>query len=397
VKKNKSILFISQYFPPDVTAAAFRISETAQILKNDGYVTKILTALPHKSEIKSNHIKDNLDVLHVSLFRLGRQKTRDYLIHYSSFMVNSFFSGIFKLSSQFNYVFATSPPLTVAFSGWLLARIKRAKYILDIRDIWPDSAVATKQITESSSLYRFLKYLERFIYKRADLITCVSAKMKEYIQSHIKKNIPIVVLYNGLFNGFINENKIRCDNNILPKKEFIISYIGNIGYAQNLDLLIDVAKLFKNGNIKFALIGGGAQKSILMDKVNAARLKNVIFKNACGKKEAFEHMNRSHALLIILNKRSFAFNLTIPSKVFDYLWANKPILFGIEGEGKEILSSLPGNLYFDADDPTSLMKSIVELKNNYGHYKSEADKNRPLVIKKFTREKMTRKLEEYLV
>lgn len=397
MKKNKKILFISQYYPPDVTAAAFRISETAQILKDDGYVTKILTAVPHKSKFEDNHIKDNLDVLSVSLLRLGRKKTKDYLVHYTSFMVNSFLSGIFKLSSKFNYVFATSPPLTVAFSSWLLARIKRAKYILDIRDIWPDSAVATGHLTKSSALYQVFKYLESFIYNRADLITCVSEKMKEYIRNHIRKNIPIAVLYNGLFTEFFNDSRINNYNNVLSEKEFLISYIGNIGYAQNLDLLIDVAKLLKNGNIKFTLIGEGAVKNILMDKVNASRLKNVIFKNACSKKEAFEHMNRSHALLIILKKQSFALNLTIPSKVFDYLWANKPILFGIEGEGRGILSSLPGNLYFDADDPTSLMKAIVELKNNYGHYKSEADKNRPLVINKFTREKMTRKLEEYLV
>ncbi|MEE9361262.1 MAG: glycosyltransferase family 4 protein [Cellulophaga sp.] len=397
MKENKNILFVSQYYPPDVTAAAFRINEMAQILKDDGYIIKILTAIPHKSKIKNNYIKDNSEVLRTPIFKLNRQKTKNYLLHYISFMVNSIFWGIFKLQSKFNYLFATSPPLTVALSGWLLARVKRAKYILDIRDIWPDSAESTGHLTSSSFIYRVSKFLENFVYNKADLITCVSEKMKEYIQNHITKNTPIVVLYNGLFIKFFNINKIKNYNDAMPKNEFMISYIGNIGHAQNLDLLMDAAKLCKNRNIKFILIGEGAVKNILMDKAIVTKLKNVFFKNSCSKKEAFEYMNRSHALLIILKKQSFALNQTIPSKVFDYLWANKPILFGIEGEGKKILSLLPGNLYFDADDPISLLKAITKLESKYSYYKSKADKNRSLVIKNFTREKMTRKLEKYLL
>lgn len=394
---NKGILFISQYFPPDVTAAAFRVSETAEILKDDGFKVNILTAVPHKSEIKDNYIKKDFDVVRVPIFRLGGKKTKDFLIHYISFMLNSFLWGIFKLRSRVNYVIASSPPLMTAFSGWLLARFKKANYILDIRDIWPDSAIATGHLRPGSLLYRATKFFEYFIYNKAGLITCVSDKMKEYIRSRISKDIPIIVLYNGLSMKFLDDNQIRYDNFASSKNEFIISYIGNIGYAQNLDFLIDVATLCKKEDIKFHLIGKGAVKNILMEKVTALGLKNFIFKNGCSKKEAFEYMNRSHVLLIILNKRYSAFYLTIPSKVFDYLWANKPILYGIEGEGRKILDSLPGNIYFDSNDPNSLARAIINLKNNYSFYKSKADRNRAFVLNNFTREKMTKKLEKYLL
>lgn len=397
MKKNKNIVFVTQYFPPDVTAAAFRISETAVILKDDGFNVKILTAVPHKLIRKYDYIKDDFKVSRVPILRLGGQETKDYLIHYLSFMITSLLWGICKIRSKIDCIIATSPPLFVAFSGWLLARIKNAKFILDVRDIWPDSAVATGHLRAFSLLYRVTKLFEYSIYRRADLITCVSEKMKDYIRNHTIRDMPILVLYNGLFLKFFNDNLIRYDNYVPSQSEFVISYIGNIGYAQNLDLLINVAKSYKDRNIKFTLIGDGAVKHILMDKVASARLKNVVFKNACSKKESFEYMNRSHALLIILNKQYSAFNLTIPSKVFDYLWSNKPILFGIEGEGKQILRSLPGNLYFDANNPISLTEAIANLKKNYNHYQSEANKNRAFVLNNFTREKITKKLEEYLL
>lgn len=392
----KKILFISQYFLPDIVAVSFRISETAEILKEDGFFVKILTTFPHRTKGKDEYTKDDSHIIRVPVLKLNKGKTIDYVMHYSSFMFTSLLWGIFKTGSKIDYIIVTSPPLFAAFSGWLLTWIKKTKFVLDIRDIWPDSAVGTGHLNKSSPLYRIGKFLEYFIYRRADMITCVSEKMREYIVQGVKKDIPILVLYNGLSKKFLEDNQITVDTNIMFKDEFVISYIGNIGHAQNLGLIIDVAERLKDKDIKFNLIGEGSIKNILIRKAMGAGLKNVVFKDACSKKEAFECMIQSHALLIILKNCYTAFNLTIPSKLFDYLWANKPILYGIEGEGKEILDSLPGNLYFNSSTPESLIKIVVDLKENYNYYKTKAAKNRHFVLNNLTREKMARKLEKYL-
>ena len=398
VETGKKILIISQYYPPDITAAAFRISETAAILKDDGFSVKVLTAKPHRVKIDSDQIGEENDVVRVPIRSIESKTVKGYLTHYLSFMVYSFLWGLVKVRSDFDYVIVSSPPLFVAFSGWLLARIKRARFVLDIRDVWPDSAVGTGHLKKTSWMYRLAKFLERFIYRRADLITCVSQQMKEYIISQLKKkDISVLVLYNGLSAAFLDSNEINGDTQVLWAGELVISYIGNLGYAQNLDLLVDTAARFKNGDVKFTLIGEGAAKDALIQKVSANGLDNFTFKNACGKKKAFEYMSQSHALLIILNKKFDAFNLTIPSKVFDYLWANRPILYGIEGQGREILGSLPGNLYFDSTSPESLAKAAAELKDNYSLYSSQACGNRDFVLRNFTREKIVRALEQYLV
>lgn len=393
----KNILIISQYFSPDVTAAAFRMSETAELLQDWGYKVRVLTAKPHKSNAQDKSIFDEKNVVRVSISELSGRKARSYLRHYLSFMFNSFFGGLFRIRDRIDYVIATSPPLFVGLSGWLIAKFKRAGFVLDIRDIWPDSAVGTGHIRKQSLVYKVGKVLEGFIYHRADIITCVSNKMKEYIQGYLRKDVPVLVLYNGLSNKFLGNLDVGAENNNVAVDEFIISYIGNFGYAQNLDLVIEVVEKLRHKNLKFVLIGEGTVKNNILEQVKQKNLKNINLKESCSKEKAFKAMLQSQALFFMLNKESDAFKRTIPSKVFDYLWANKPILFGIEGEGKEILGSLSGNLYFDAADAGSFINSVTKLYENYNFYKINAEENRDFVLKNFTREKMVERLAKYLL
>jgi glycosyltransferase involved in cell wall biosynthesis len=389
------VLVISQYFPPDITAAAFRASETVAILRKDGFGVRVLTAVPHKA--RAGDGDDDCDIIRVPIYKMKDGSLKSYLLHYISFMISSFLWGLVKVRSKVDYVIATSPPLFVALSGWLLALVKRAKFVLDIRDIWPDSAVGTGHLNPLSFSYRIGKSLERFIYKRADLITCVSEKMKDYITGVSGKYTPILVLYNGLSTGFLDSNQvneIRCEPH---QDSFGICYVGNLGHAQNLELLVDAAAALESKGVKLLLVGDGVVKRKLVDKVANAGVGNVVFRDACSKSEAFRYMSLANALIIILNTRHSAFSLTVPSKVFDCLWANRPILYGIEGEGRRILESLPGNLYFDSTNAESLIKAVDELKKKYDFYKVGAAGNREFVLNNFTREKTVRKLEEYLV
>ena len=384
--KNK-ILIVTQYFPPDVTAAAFRISETAALLRAGGYDVTILTAHPHRSPVQTMERDEYAQVVRVKISGLSGKETKGYLKHYLSFMVNAIVAGV-KLKFRPDFVIASSPPLFVSLAGWLIAKFKRAKFILDIRDIWPDSAVGPGHIEEKSVFYKTGKVLEKFIYRRADIISCVSKGMRDHIVQISKKNIPCLVLYNGLSKKFIDECQFDSQKEWQRSDEFVISYVGNMGYAQNLNQIIDAAAELSTMPVKFALIGEGSVKDALMASAKQKQLQNVSFQNGCSKEAAFASQLQSHALVIIL-KDSPAFKRTIPSKVFDYLWANKPILFGIEGEGRELLASLPGNFYFDVRNPQTLIDAVRNLYENYDFYKANAMNNREFVLSNFTREKMT--------
>jgi len=407
IGEKRKILFLSQYFPPDITAASFRISETANHLNSDGFLVNVLTAKPHRWLPINNDDYEmfplvkvvRAPIIHMETLKRGKL---GYIIHYLSFMISSLIWGLLKTSLTYDYIIVSSPPLFITFSGWILSKVKRAKYILDIRDIWPDSAVYAGQLSNKGFFYWFGKKLEIFQYKRANLITTVTKSIKNYISSFDKDNSKVEVIYNGL-----DENLLEIDslNNIesvfkknIPDNKFNITYLGNMGFAQDLDTVIDAAIILKQkgiDNINFLLIGGGVKKAYLEERVRRNGLKNIVFMGPFDKKTAFKFMLRSSALLMHI-KDSEVFRKAFPSKIFDYSFANKPIIFCIEGEGNEILSSIPGNIYFKPSNPSSLIDSILKLYKNYDYYLNQASKNREYFLNNFSRSKMTRKLEVLL-
>lgn len=384
----KKILILSQYFPPDITAAAFRISETAKIINSkNGWEADILTAKPHKTkkEENTNKAKFKYLVIRAPIKKLFKGGTVNYLLHYVSFMLSSILWGIIKTKSSYNYLVTSSPPLFIGISGWILSKIKRANFILDIRDIWPDSAVSTEKISKNGFLYKIGKKMEFFLYKKAELITCVSTPMKKYIERYAKNNV--IVLYNGFFTELSKSSKLKSKE----KGIYTITYLGNLGHAQEISTVIRVAEKIDKKNIKFFLIGEGVKRKELEEEVIRKKLKNVEFKGPFSKEESLEYMLSSSALLINL-KDSKTFEKTIPSKVFDYMYANVPILFGIRGEGEKILSNVSGNISFEPSNPESLKEAVIKLINNYTFYKKNAAVNRELLFEKYTREAMIKKL-----
>ncbi len=407
IGKQRKVLFLSQYFPPDITAASFRISETANLLSLDGFSVNVLTAKPHRSQPinkEDYEIFPEIKVIRAPIIqgKILKGRKLGYILQYLSFMISSLIRGLLNTDSTYDYIIASSPPLFIGVSGWILSKVKKAKYILDIRDIWPDSAISAGQLSGEGFLYRFGKKLEIFLYKRANLITSVSKKIKNYI-SNLEENIcKVEVICNGLNEKLV---EIESLNNVLsefekniPDNKFNITYLGNMGLAQDLDTVINAAIILREKsiyNINFLLIGGGVKRTYLEERVRRNELKNIIFMGPFDKKNAFKFMLYSSALLIHL-KDSEVFEKTIPSKVFDYSFANKPILFGIKGEGNEILSSMPGNIYFKPSNPYSLVDSILKLYENYDYYLSDVKANREYMLNNFSRAKMSMKLATLL-
>jgi len=403
---RKKILFISQYFPPDITAAAFRISETAKLMADKGFYVKVLTAKPHRGEAVSNK-KNNINncfpeskVMRAPIFELrniGKGKLK-YTPHFISFMFSSVIWGLFGTDSSFDYIIVSTPPLLIGISAWILSKFKKADFILDIRDLWPDCFLSGGYISKRNLVYYFGKKLENFLYKRARLITCVSKPMSDYLSGFRNGKSRAHVIYNGINSEVLNDKLEReTDMKFKEKKkdnEIIITYSGNMGNAQAISTVVEAAEILKSkkiNSVRFKLIGGGVKRPGLERKVAKENLENVEFLGPFGKSEASVYMLRSSALIINL-KNAWAYSKTIPSKVFDYLYANKPILYGIDGEGKQILGSLPGNIHFKPNNADSLVSAILKLTENYDYYLELSRKNREFLLNKFTRRQMVDKL-----
>ncbi len=388
--KPLRILIISQFYYPDVTACAFRIHETALLLRQMGCEVEIIAGEPHKGQADNQKIDDQgIKVSRVKLLQHANGGKWAYIAHYLSFMF-----GAIKLSARhkghFDIVWATSPPLFTAVAGMVIAFFRRARFCLDIRDIWPDSAVVAGQISGNGALYSAARIVEKFLYRSADLITCVARPMADYIRENSGDRQPTVI-YNAIPGTMVADKALPVEANPEPME---ILYIGNMGFCQNLSLVLDAAKILKDrkiDNIRFVLIGQGIEKSMLEENCRGMQLDNVKINGVVAKETALEKIRQTHALMLHL-KDDGTMDKTIPSKVFDYMAGGRPILYGLKGEACEILGSVTGNLYYDPADPQQLADQAVFLRNNYEKLATAATANLELVKNKFLRERMAEEL-----
>lgn len=396
------VLVVSQFYTPDITAAAFRISETVAHLRNFGNEVEVVTTFPHKSENINEASISKKGVHRVHLPDTESKGFLGYIYLYLSFMAKSIIKGYSVGKQQKpDVVWASSPPIFVGLAGWVLAKLLRAEFALDVRDIWPASAVAAGQISDSGFAYRAGRWMEKFLYKQADLITCVAGPMKRYIRGYTSTNVEII--YNAVEVSAGASEKDKSLNNRLEELTASgevkkILYAGNLGHVQQLDLLVEAFDELKAKSLSHEwevfFLGGGAQKENLVDLVESRELKDVFhFLDPVPKEEVFEYLKSADVLFIHLMD-SEVLRLTIPSKVFDYMLADRPLLTGIHGEGKKIIQSVDGNVLFQSGSKESLIHAIKKLDEAITI--QDHPENAKRVMNKYSRRNQASKLDQSL-
>lgn len=386
------ILVISQYYSPDITAAAFRVSETVELLTRKGHEVKVITAYPHRAIAKGDGLScqehSENTIYRVKLASMGRGGLGGYLLHYLSFVIGSIKRGIliFFKGWRPDVIWTTSPPLFTGATGVVLSALFRSPLVFDIRDIWPDSAVAAGQISGDGNAYRIGKVLEKKLYSRSNHLTCVSHPMAYYLEKQTQT--PVSVVYNAPPHMDFSRN---LPSN--PRKRIL--YAGNLGRVQGLDVLIESFNEVQKANYfsdwKLEFIGAGAFERKLKNMVKKMHLeKQVRFHPPMTKQKLLEELANSGLLFINL-KKDRVLSLTIPSKVFDYMLVNRPIIAGLAGEGKKLLQSTGANLCF-SPNKKSLKKALKKASETLPELQKRAWKNSRLVLGNYSRERSTEKL-----
>ena len=388
------ILVLAQYFPPDITAAAFRIYDTVKLLEEQGHEVCVITAMPHKVQAEGDSV-DKFDsqlskVRRAKLLPIGSGGMKMYLKHYLSFMFGCTWQGIKQRISGWkpDVIWASSPTLFVGLSGRFLSFIFRRPLVLDVRDIWPDSAVGAGQISQDGKAFKIGKKIEKYVYKKAKHITCVARPMRDYIVS--QTNTPVSVIYNGVMGKVKIEENLSVNNRVNEQNKKTILYAGNLGRVQQLDLIIRAwAKLSDKEEMqdwKVRFIGGGAMEKDLKNLISELGLDGKVVIDPPVSREIAERELRSADILYISLQPDEVFRKTIPSKVFDCMLAGRPVIAGIWGEGKEILETTGANLCYEPGDINSLKSCLLAAVMNYDKNNKKAALNSKLVLRKYTRE-----------
>jgi glycosyltransferase involved in cell wall biosynthesis len=281
---------------------------------------------------------------------------------YFSFVLSATFAAIFYARDKYDLVLVTSPPLFLGLAGWLVSKCKKIPLLLEIRDLWPDSAIDMK-LVKSRILIRLSYFLEYFLYRKADMINVVTPAFKEVLIR--KKNIPAgkIILISNAADFSISEyvakdfdrNAFRCSLGLDDR--FVLVYVGAHGPANHLMQVIEAADLLRGSIAHFLLIGDGPEKSHLLDKVKARGLQNISFVSQVSKAEVFRYILAADIGLSVL-KRADVFKTVYSNKTFDYFSCKKPVLIAIDGISKELVENANAGSFAEPENAPDLADKI---------------------------------------
>jgi glycosyltransferase involved in cell wall biosynthesis len=287
-------------------------------------------------------------------------------------------------------IYASSPPLFVGVSGQVLSYLFWRPVVLEIRDVWPDTAVAAGQLSRDGKAYAIGRCLERFLYRRARQITCVAKPMRRYIETQCR--VPVTVIYNGVRRQHVPDLVMNDSSN--DKKTLL--YAGNLGHLQNLEFAIrcfvEWAAERQISDWRFRIVGEGSRSNELRQLVNEMKAERFVELMPAVPREAVNAEMVSADALYLGLVESDVLKYTIPSKLFDYLAAGRPIVASLMGEGREILHQTNANLCFSPNDSAGMKSALDTLIKDIEQLQRESAENRELVLRDFSRETATQRL-----
>lgn len=400
------ILFLTQYCPPEVGAPQNRIFEFAKGLRNKGNDITILTALPNypKGEIFPEYkgrgvVVEEIDGIKIIRTAIYATKSKSFvkrLANYFSFTFSSVIQGT-KYIGDPDIIITESPPLFLGWSGYVLSKIKKSKFVFNVSDLWPESAVKLG-VLNNKLFIRMSTWLEEFCYKKADLVTGQTQGIVDNIVERGFDVNKVKLITNGVDVSFFNKEHRDEEyrESIGVKDKFAVCYAGIHGIAQGLEVIIEAANILKdNDNIVFNFYGDGPEKQMLIDMVKDKSLTNVNFFPVQSKPNMPRIIASMDATVVPLKKLDL-FKGALPSKMFEALASELPIILAVEGEAEKLINNARGGIVVEPENSQEIAEAVLKLFNDR-ELKAELGKNgRDYVEKNYSREAIVTRLETYL-
>lgn len=391
------ILFLTHYFPPEVNAPASRTYENAKRWIKEGHQVTVITCAPnhptgvvypgYKNRLWQWDEKDGIRVLRVKTYLSANKGFAKRILNYVSYM---FSAMVFCLRvGRVDVVVSTSPQFFCGLAGYFVSRIKRRPWVLEIRDLWPESIVAVGAV-KSRKMIGLLEGLETWMYRKADRIVALTNAFKRHIVGCGVSSNRISVITNGAdleqFRVLPKENGFRREQELSGK--FVVSYIGTHGMAHGLDTIFKTAKSLKDeSKIVFLLVGDGAERERLFKKKEGLGLKNVLMLAQQKKEKMPEILAASDACMVLLKKTDL-FKTVIPSKIFEAMAMERPIILGVDGESREIIEAGQCGICIEPENPDALSDAVMQLYRDHTLGQNLGQKGKVFVANRFDREKL---------
>lgn len=398
------ILYVSQYFPPEIGAPAARVHELSRAWVRAGHTVTVLTAFAHHpTGIKAPRDRgvltrreriDGIDVVRTYVYAAPNRGILRRMASYASFMASAVLIGGWRVHRP-DIVIGTSPQLLCAVAARAISRAYASPFVFEVRDLWPESILAVEAMGENA-VVRALKAVAHALYERADRIVTVGEGYRRRI--HDLYGIPLekmAVLPNGvdptLFRPGSRQNDVRREYGWGDR--FVVLYLGTHGMAHALDKVLQSARLLQNDRrILFAFVGEGAEKDALRRVAREMALPNVQFIDAQPKARVPSFYAACDLGLVPLRRASL-FQDVLPSKIFEYLAMERPIVLSVGGDAKKLVEAAGAGEYVPPEDPEALALAVRRLAEDPERRAAMGRRGREYVLAHFDRSRLA---ERYL-
>lgn len=401
-----SIWIICQYYLPETGAPSTRLSGLAHSWQQAGSNVTVLTGIPNhpdgviapEYQDKPAYMQEDINGIRVHRHWLyvtrnkGKVKRMLNMISFAwSVLAHNYRS---TTAPKPDVIVASSPSFFCVASAWLLARRYRAKFIFEVRDLWP-GIFLQMGILRRGFIYNMLERMEMFLYRRADAIVTVTRSFATQIAGRGIKSSKLRTVFNGVSDAdYANAIKPRSGSGTtqlrtqlgLSPLTKIVLYIGNHGESQALSQVVDAARLLvKRTDVAFVFVGNGAEKEKL--QTYAKGVPNVQFLPSVPHAETWGYYCMADINIVCL-KNIPDFDMFIPSKMFEVMAAQSCAVAGLQGEGAEIMQESGCAMVVGPEQPEHMAEAIATLLDDPERRATMALAGRAYVAEHFLHSKL---------
>lgn len=402
-----NILYLHQYFTtPDISGGTRSYTFAKKLIEKGHKVTMITssTVIEEKYSLGDKKIKHmNIDGIDIVSIKVKYSQQMSYISRIIAFIFFMMCSSIYLMKKRdFDIVFATSTPLSIAVPALVAKYRNKIPFVFEVRDLWPEY-IEDFGIIKNRVLIKTLEKFCSFVYRKANHIIAISDSMANRIKNKYKINsnklsvLPIGS-WKDLKNG-IDEEKINYYIEEFDiKDKFVIGYAGALGYANDVDSILRMAKFLKDyKDIVFIIAGDGKEKNRMEKEINDNDFKNI---KLIGNYSQYEIVNIIKLFDIgYLSGREYnnegrkLMNAedALPNKFFDYILIGKPILINVKGEITNLMKEYGMGLYINDTDIKSIKDTILKLKDDI-HLRETMGRNSLKLAEIYDRDKIALKL-----
>lgn len=402
------ILYISQYFYPEMGAAAARVFEISRYWAALGNEVTVLTCFPNYPDgkiydgYKDKNGKpyftetiDGVNVIRLLTYPTHLRSSARRGLNYMSSLVTSSIAVPFLKKNDL--VIGTSPPLFMGLPALLYSRLRGIPFVFEVRDLWPEVISAVGVGEKGSFTYKVFDRTASLLYDKSDLVVALTESFKEtMINERGISAEKITVIENAVDTDFFKPRPLEPGalGDLGLQNKFVVSYVGTIGFTHGVEIALKAAEELKSRipDLVFLFVGDGSDKERLMKIKEEKKLDNVIFTGKQPKEKIPEFLNAS-AVSLVLSTGDPLFQKTIFAKVFEPMACSNPVIVGAEGETRKIIERARSGIGFQPGSVNGLVDAITTLYANPAMREEFGHNGRKFVEEEFSREK---KAADYL-